>query len=123
MPRVLLTTAREREWAEWACDPQLDYYEDLVREGELSAVPAEMPRVDGGELVLPAAPQEPDDPVADLLQRLEDQAADMVDDEAAFRARGGQTAELVAGTMRKPLRRLSEKIRQACPWAQVRGGF
>lgn len=110
--RIKLTKG-EAEWASWAIDPMEDFWNEQVEDGEVDEAPP-LPRLEGSVLVLP----DHADVIEDFLFRIEEQAPDMVDDEAQERharvtGRGDIGYEGRRGSMMRPLNNLAQKIRRA----------
>lgn len=89
-------TPAEKRWALWAIDAMPDYFEELVREGEIERVPP-LPKVEGNVLVLP----NDSDVLDDFLYRIGEQAPDVCETDA--------TAVQAAARRRTPLK-LARKI-------------
>ena len=89
-------TQAEKEWALWAIDAMPDYFEELVREGEIERMPP-LPKVEGNVLILP----NDSDVLDDFLYRIREQAPDVCETDA--------TALQAAARRRTPLK-LARKI-------------
>ena len=89
-------TPAEKKWALWAIDAMPDYFQDLVREGEIERMPP-LPKVEGNFLILP----NDSDVLDDFLYRIGEQAPDVCETDA--------TAVQAAARRRTPLK-LARKI-------------
>ena len=89
-------TPAEKEWALWAIDAMPDYFEELVRDGEIERMPP-LPKVEENVLIVPDDP----DVLNELLYRIAEQASDVCETDA--------TALQAAARRRTPLK-LARKI-------------
>ena len=70
-------TPAEKEWALWAIDAMPDYFEELVRDGEIERMPP-LPKVEENVLIVPNDP----DVLNELLYRIAEQASDVCETDA-----------------------------------------
>ena len=70
-------TSAEKKWALWAIEAMPDYFQDLVRDGEIERVPP-LPKVEGNFLILP----NDSDVLDDFLYRIGEQAPDVCETDA-----------------------------------------
>lgn len=112
-PHKIKLTKGEKEAAAWAIDPMEEFWQEQVSEGEVDEMPP-LPVIEGSELVLP----DHEDVIDDFLYRIEDQLADMSEDEAGWRVKttGAARESVMAatvGVLMRPARNLAKKIRAA----------